>query len=173
MAGGGVSCLNYEDMRRQFGWLPRTGLVAGVMSCTAAPEQPAAGGGSRADVEAAMQRYQVAARTVNADSVSAFYTSTATLFEPGIPPIISRDSIRAFLASFPGVRVEVATASPDSIEIHGNMALYWGTYFEKLDFPGQPVSEQHGKFVAQWIRQEDGQWLIERMYRIPLPPSPR
>ena len=160
-------------MRRQLEWLSWTGLVAGVMSCTAAPGQPAADGASRTDVAAAMQRYQVAARTVNADSVSAFYTSTATLFEPGIPPIVSRDSIRTFMASFPGVRVEVATASPDTIEIHGNMALYWGTYFAKLDFPGQPVSEQHGKFLAQWVRQEDGQWLIERMYRIPLPPSPR
>lgn len=116
-----------------------------------------------------MQRYQVAARGVNADSMSAFYTTTATLFEPGIPPIHSRDSIRAFLASFPGVRVETATATADTIEVHGNMALYWGSYFEKLDFPGQPVSEQHGKFVAQWVRQADGRWLIERMYRIPLP----
>ena len=159
-------------MRRQLEWLSWTGLVAGVMSCTAAPGQPAADGASRTDVAAAMQRYQVAARTVNADSVSAFYTSTATLFEPGIPPIVSRDSIRTFMASFPGVRVEVATASPDTIEIHGNMALYWGTYFEKLDFPGQPVSQQHGKFLAQWLRHEDGRWLIERMYRIPLPPSP-
>lgn len=159
-------------MYRQLEWFPLTGLMAGVISCTAAPNQPAADGTSRAAVEAAMQRYQVAARTVNADSVSAFYTATATLFEPGIPPIVSRDSIRAFMASFPGVRVEVATASPDTIEIHGNTALYWGTYFEKLDFPGQPVSEQHGKFVAEWVRQGDGSWLIERMYRIPMPAAP-
>ena len=123
----------------------------------------------RASVEAAMQRYQAAARTVNPDSMAAFYTVSGILFEPGIPPIVSRDSIRAFLASFPGVRVEIATASPDTVEVHGNMALYWGSYFEKLDFPGQPVSEQHGKFVAQWLRQPDGAWLIERMYRIPLP----
>lgn len=116
-----------------------------------------------------MQRYQAAARTVNADSVSAFYTGTATLFEPGIPPIVSRDSIRAFMASFPGVRVEIATVTADTIEIHGQTALYWGSYFEKLEFPGQPVSEQHGKFVAEWVQQQDGRWLIERMYRIPLP----
>lgn len=120
-------------------------------------------------VEAAMQQYQVAARTVNPDSMAAFFTTTGVLFEPGIPPIVSRDSIRAFLASFPGVRVEIATATPDTIEVHGNMALYWGSYYEKLEFPGQPASEQHGKFVAQWIRQSDGAWLIQRMYRIPLP----
>lgn len=157
-------------MLRQLEWLPRTGLVAGLLSCSAAPEQPAADGAVvRAEVEAAMQRYQVAARSVNPDSVSAFYTTTAILFEPGIPPIQTRDSIRAFMASFPGVRVEIATATADTIEIHGDMALYWGSYFEKLAFPGQPVSEQHGKFVAEWVRQTDGRWLVQRMYRIPMP----
>jgi ketosteroid isomerase-like protein len=121
-----------------------------------------------------MQRYQVAARSVNPDSIAAFYAPTAILFEPGIHPIQTRDSIRAFLASFPGVRVEVATATPDTIEIVDGMALYWGSYFERLDFPGQPQSEQHGKFVAQWVRQADGIWLIQRLYRIPLPaPGPQ
>lgn len=119
-----------------------------------------------------MQRYQVAARTVNADSVSAFYSPTAVLFEPGIPPIQTRDSIRAFMGSFPGVQVEIATATPDTIEVYDGMALYWGSYFEKLHFPGQPMSEQHGKFVAQWVQQADGNWLIQRMYRIPLPAAP-
>jgi ketosteroid isomerase-like protein len=156
-------------MNRQSAWFPRAACLAGLLSCTSALEKPAAPAAARADIEAAMQRYQVAARSVNPDSVSAFYTTTATLFEPSIPPIVSRDSIRAFMASFPGVRVEIATATADTVELHGDMALYWGSYFEKLDFPGQPVSEQHGKFVAQWVRQADGSWLIERMYRIPLP----
>lgn len=156
-------------MRRYVAWLHRSGAVAGLLSCTAAPGRPATDEATaRAEVAAAMQRYQVAARSVNADSVSAFYTTTATLFEPGIPPIQTRDSIRAFMGSFPGVRVEIATATPDTIEVHGEMALYWGSYFEKLEFPGQPVSEQHGKFVAQWVRQAEGNWLIQRLYRIPL-----
>lgn len=125
--------------------------------------------GTRAQVEAAMQRYQAVSRLVNADSTAALYTTTAVLFEPGINPVVTRDSIRAFIASFPGVTVEVATATPDSIEVHGDMALYWGTYHEKLSFPGQPASDQRGKFVAQWVRQPGGAWLVERMYRIPLP----
>ncbi len=25
---------------------------------------------------------------------------------------------------------------------------------ERLVFPGQPVSEQHGKFVARWLRED-------------------
>lgn len=120
-----------------------------------------------------MHRYQVAARAVNPDSIAGFYTTNATLFEPGIRPVQTRDSIRAFIASFPGVRVDVATATPDTIEIFGNKAFVWGSYFERLAFPGQPVSEQHGKFVTEWARQDDGRWLIERFFRIPMPsPGP-
>lgn len=132
--------------------------LAGLLSCTSAGErqEPAATDVTRAEIAAAMERYQVAARSVNPDSIAAFYTPTAILFEPGIRPIHTRDSIRAFIASFPGVRVEVATATPDTIEVWGSMALYWGTYFERLDFPGQPLSEQHGKFAAQWVGQVDG-----------------
>lgn len=126
----------------------------------------------RDTIAAAMQRYQVAARSVNPDSIAAFYTTMATLFEPGINPVRSRDSIRAFIASFPGVRVDVATASPDTIEVWDGTALLWGSYFERLAFPGQPVSEQHGKFVAEWVRQADGTWLIERLFRVPIPSSP-
>jgi hypothetical protein len=94
------------------------------------------------------------------------------LFEPGIQPVVGRDSIRAFIASFPGVKVHVATATPDTIEVFGETALLWGSYFERLSFPGQPTSEQHGRFVTEWVRQADGRWLIERFYRIPLPPPP-
>lgn len=127
----------------------------------------------RDTIAAAMQRYQVAARAVNPDSIAAFYTPMATLFEPGINPVRSRDSIRAFIASFPGVRVEVATATPDTIEVWDGTALLWGSYFERLAFPGQPVSEQHGKFVAEWVRQRDGTWLIEKLFRVPMPtPTP-
>jgi len=87
-------------------------------------------------------------------------------------PVHTRDSIRAFIASFPGAKVQVAITSPDTIEVHGGTAYLWGSYFERLDFPGQPTSEQHGKLVAQWVRQDDGRWLIHRMFRVPLPSAP-
>lgn len=123
----------------------------------------------RSEVAAAMQRYQTAARLVDPEAIAAFYTPTATLFEPGIRPIRTRDSIRAFIGSFPGVKVEVATATPDTIEVYGGTAFLWGSYFERLAFPGQPVSEQNGKFVTEWVRQPNGAWLIERFFRIPIP----
>ena len=65
--------------------------------------------------------------------------------------------------------VDSAESMPETIEVFGDTALLWGTYFEKLSFPGQPVSEQHGRFVMEWVRQADGRWLIQRYYRVPLP----
>ncbi|MEO8450517.1 MAG: nuclear transport factor 2 family protein [Gemmatimonadota bacterium] len=127
---------------------------------------------ARKEVAAAMQRYQVAASGLNPDSMAGFYTETATLFEPGINPVQTRDSIRAFIASFPGARVEVATATPDTIEVYDGTAFLWGSYFERLTFPGQPLSEQHGKFVTEWVRQANGGWLIQRFFRIPIPSRP-
>lgn len=126
----------------------------------------------RAQVADAMQRYQDAARSTDPDRISAFYTDTGVLLEPGIQPIVGRDAIRAFIASFPGVRVDVATATPERIDVwtndSHNHAILWGSFHEKLGFPSQPDSEQHGRFVTQWIRRADGSWLIERFYRIPI-----
>lgn len=146
--------------------------VIGAVSCAAPEVDPAAEAATRAQVAATMQRYMVHARAVNADSVAAFFTPTGTLFEPGIFPIQTPDSIRTFMASFPGVRVDSATATPDTIEVLGNVALLWGSYFERLAFPGQPMSEQYGRFVIEWLRQPDGSWLIHRYYRVPLPGPP-
>jgi uncharacterized protein (TIGR02246 family) len=140
--------------------------LALLASCTLTSREPAS---ARTEVADAMQRYQAAARTVQPDSIAAYFAPNGVLFEPGIHPIRTRDSIRAFVASFPGVQVHTATATPDTIEVHDGTAFLWGSYFEKLSFPGQPTSEQHGKFVAQWVRQDDGRWLIQRMYRVPLP----
>lgn len=111
----------------------------------------------------------VEARTVNAAGMASFFAPTGVLFEPGIQPLVSPDTIRAFLSSFPGVRVDSATAESDTIELYDRTAFLWGSYFERLAFPGQPVSEQHGKFVIQWTQDSTGKWLIQRYYRIPLP----
>lgn len=121
------------------------------------------------EIAQAMERYQQASRAVDANAIAACFTEDGVLFEPGIQPIESRAAIRAFIASFPGVRVDLATATPESIQVHGRDAYLWGSYHEKLGFPGQPDSDQRGRFVAHWRREADGVWRIRRLYRVPLP----
>lgn len=127
---------------------------------------------AREEVRRALEGYLIAARRVDPDAIATFHTIDATLFEPGITPIVSRDAIRAFIASFPGARVDSAVATADTIEVYRGTAYVWGTYFERLAFPGQPVSEQHGRFVIEWLRQPAGQWLIHRHFRVPIPTPP-
>ena len=144
--------------------------IAGTLvACRAqAPSLEQAGTDARAEVSAAMERYMVAARAVDADAMAACFAPSGVLFEPGIEPIETREAIRKFLGSFPGARVEVATVEPEAIEIFGATALYWGKYHERLTFPGKPASDQRGRFVIEWSRQSDGAWLIQRYFRVPV-----
>jgi hypothetical protein len=42
---------------------------------------------------------------------------------------------------------------------------------DRLRFPGQPESAQHGRFVMEWHLESDATWRIHRYYRVPLPPN--
>jgi uncharacterized protein (TIGR02246 family) len=148
---------------RTLTFLPLALALFLLPACAAAPRD------DRDQVIAVMDRYQAALRALDIEAMAAAFTPSGTLFEPGIRPIQSRESIRAFLASFPGVTVHAATATPETIEVYGDSAYLWGGFYEHLDFPGQPTSRQHGRFVAHFTREPRGPWLIHRLYRIPLP----
>ena len=96
----------------------------------------------RRDVNLALQRYADAARAVDASGSAAFFASNGELFEPGIRPVQTPDSIRRFIASFPGVHVDSATLTADTIDVFDTAALVWGSYYERLRFAGQPPSSQ-------------------------------
>lgn len=163
-------------MRRQYFSFLCAGTTAVLAACETPAKAPSSAGlvQTRKEVSVALQRYTDASRLVDADASSKFFTATGVLFEPGIPPIQGPDSIRAFIKSFPGVQVDSAITTADVVEVFGDTAYVWGSYFEKLRFPGQPESSQHGKFVMQWVLQPNHrEWLIQRYYRIPLPaPAP-
>jgi ketosteroid isomerase-like protein len=144
--------------------------LATIVACTSAARETAADiDRAASEVRMRLAGYASASASVDAERSSAFFSQSGTLFEPGIPPIVGADSIRAFVASFPGVKVDSAMLRADTVEVFGRTALVWGTYYERLSFPGQPQSSQHGRFVMEWKRGTDDSWLIERYYRIPLP----
>lgn len=146
------------------------GVAALASACDGGGREPASPGSTvRADVTRAMERYVAAVRAADPDSISAHFAPAALLLEPGIAPIRTRDSIRAFLAAFDGLRVDSASVTADTIQVLEGSAIYWGAYFERATFPGQPESSQHGMLVADWIQQDDGTWLMQRLLRVPLP----
>jgi len=146
-------------------------LAAFVISAACAPANRGTDAAlveaTKREISQALDRYMTAARAVDAAGIAASFAPDGVLFEPGIAPVEGREAIRAFAASFPGVRVDTAIATPDVIEVFGETVLVWGSYFEKLAFPGQPVSEQRGRFVMEWKQQPDRTWLIQRYFRVP------
>ncbi len=145
-------------------------LAIAAFGCADRAREPASPRSTvRADVARAMERYVDAVRAADPDSISSHFAPGALLLEPGIPPIRTRDSIRGFLAGFSGVQVDSASVSPDTIQVLEGSAIYWGSYFEQATFPGQPESRQHGMLVADWIQDDDGTWLMQRLLRVPVP----
>ncbi len=155
-------------MAIRFRLRPTALLIACVLACTPAALDTTQ---ARRDISSRLDAYTAAARAVDADASAAFFTDRGTLFEPGIPPIVTRDSIRAFIRSFPGVIVDSAMARADTIDVFGSTAYVWGTYHERLRFKGQPPSVQSGRFVMEWLKEADGVWRLHRYYRVPLPPN--
>jgi ketosteroid isomerase-like protein len=146
-------------------------VVLLIASCAHSPEaanDDASVAATRAELVAAQELYQAALRATDVAAMAGCFAQDAELLEPGIPPIRTRAAIKEFLGSFPGVRVEVATANVETVEVFGDVAFLWGSFFERLAFPGQPVSEQRGSFVTEWRRTADGLWSIRRLWRIPV-----
>jgi uncharacterized protein (TIGR02246 family) len=150
--------------------LPLLALAACQCPPPAEPTAPVTAAVPDTVIEARMQAYVQALRVMDVERMASFFSATGELFEPGIAPIHGRGSILSFLKAFPGVVVDSASVQTRAVEVFGNTALLWGSFHEKLSFPGQPTSEQDGRFVAEWEQQADSTWLIERLYRIPLPP---
>src|SRR2546428_11724700 len=83
--------------------LPALLCVLSCVSCSGDPK-PSAVAAVRAEIANAMQRYMVAARAVNPDSIAAFYAPGAMLLEPGIATHHQRfhPGVHGFLPGGPG-----------------------------------------------------------------------
>lgn len=140
--------------------------LCGVAACADTPSTAHAT--AQREIVDALDRYVRASRAVDPDSIAGSFAPGGMLFEPGIRPIVTRDSIRAFVRMFQGAVVESASVVPETVETYGSTAYVWGSYYERLSFPGQPRSEQRGRLVMQWLRDSNGDWLLNRYLRVPV-----
>ena len=83
-------------MRRTIHFL----IIGALAACRGGDSEEESRRLARADVVGHVERYVAASRAANADSIAAFFAPNGVLLEPGIAPIHSADSIRAFMGSF-------------------------------------------------------------------------
>jgi ketosteroid isomerase-like protein len=103
---------------------------------------------------------------------SAFYAERycfdAQVYSPGMPAVISRDSIRVFFYNN-GNNKEAKIELPAG-NIYGNAELVVeeGTY----NFPdGKGGSVDKGKFIALWKKEEDKWKLFREIWNTDMPPG--
>jgi uncharacterized protein (TIGR02246 family) len=135
-----------------------------------ADSAPPAAEKPRQEVEAAMQRYTALLHTGPVDAQVALFTPDGELLEPGMAPLHGREAIQAFLEPLvKAFDVESATSASDNVEVFGNTAYQWGTYSQRAGEKGKPAADFHGRYVASWHREADGQWRIARFLVQPFP----
>jgi uncharacterized protein (TIGR02246 family) len=147
-------------------------LAASILSgCgAAAPSSvPTATPDYASEVRAAMQKYSDAVRAMNSDAIAAFYTPDGEAWDRGKLNARGPDAIRTFLKSFDGVvRVDSYQTTITSVTIQGEEATITGTYEQTYTLLADGRSgTARGTYTAEWVRQPDGAWLVQRMTTAP------
>lgn len=110
----------------------------------------------------ALSRYRSLLLAHDSDGIARLFVPDGSLEHVGQPPIVGRERIRAFLASFSKYRVLSHEMEVQSTSTSPARVVQVGTYDQHVLTPaGQEVTAK-GWFRFQWQRQHDGVWLIER-----------
>jgi ketosteroid isomerase-like protein len=136
------------------------------MNPAAAPAPDSAA--ARAQVVAAMNRYNRFMRAGPPDSIAAMFTNDGELYDSE-NSLKGHGSIRAFYEPLTrNVRIQEANSTTHAFELWGTTALQWGEYEQNASAAGGAVTVYRGRFVAEWEHSPDGRWLIRRMMVQPL-----
>lgn len=96
------------------------------------------------------------------DGMMAIYAADARELLPGLPPIVGRDSIRAFYRELIERHPRFAhefEAEEIVLAESGDLAVVRGTYRFTPD-TRRPDETRSGKFVGVW-RRRDGDWRLQ------------
>ena len=117
-----------------------------------------------ADVRADMEKYNQCLLQMNAECMASSFVSNGTIYDTGLLHAKDSDGIRNYLdQSFSTNHIDSLASTIDTITINGGVGVVLGTYDEKTtDAKGQS-SEAKLQYVAEWIHQSNGQWLLNRL----------
>jgi ketosteroid isomerase-like protein len=94
-----------------------------------------------------------------ADSIASLFTEQAALMPPDAPPVLGRDSIRAYFAAHPLPAGANMTFAAVDVHAVGPMAVEVGGYSLTVPTPDNAKPRPlEGKYVAHW-RNVNGRWL--------------
>jgi uncharacterized protein (TIGR02246 family) len=98
----------------------------------------------------------------DADSLANLFTADAWQMPPNAPPLVGRESIRAFWKHATGWGSWKFELRTQDVAVSGSLAVERGKY--RLSFtakPGMapmPSLEDHGNYLVLWRLEPDGAW---------------
>ena len=147
----------------------RTLLLAALLIAGCRGDADQLASQARVEVRAALARYGDLVTRMDSRGIAAMYTVDGEISEPGQPVTVGRDSIRAFLDSFAGFHVEENAMTSDTIVVKGASLVQNGRFSQRVWMPDGTEVRPRGSFIAEWVRESDGQWRIRRMHSVPDP----
>ena len=94
------------------------------------------------------------------DTILSYWTDDAVVIPPGMPSVVGKDALRAYVEgslAVPGFQIswssDDATLSPD-----GNLAYMLSDNAVSMDGPDGNPMRIEGRAVTIWRREPDGQW---------------
>jgi len=116
------------------------------------------------NVRADMEKYNQCFSQMNADCIASLFAPQGQIFDTGIIQAGSPAAVRSYMnQTFSAAPIDSLNATMDTITINGSVGVVLGTYDEKTtDTTGQS-SEARLQYVAEWIYQSNGQWLLNRL----------
>ena len=111
-----------------------------------------------------MEKYNQCLAQMNADCIASLFAPQGQIFDTGIIRAGSPAAVRSYInQTFSAEHIDSLNATIDTITINGGVGVVLGAYDEKTtDTTGQS-SEAKLQYVAEWIYQSNGQWLLNRL----------
>ncbi len=126
----------------------------------------------KSEIELAMKQYDRLTFRMAGDSLADTYMPGGELGGKGMKTYVGRDSIRKFLKSFDPASIKLISNETKvaSVVFIGDTAIAEGTFEKKAKLALGYTGIYLSTFTAQWMKGEQGRWLIRKMYTVPTPP---
>ena len=141
------------------------GIIAVLTACDTASKvvtTPMPSGS--AIVQADMGKYNQCLSQMNSDCMASLFAPRGAVYDTGLLQASGPDAIRSYMnQSFNTAHLDSLTATIDSVMINGGVGVVLGVYDEKTTNATGQSSETKQRYVAEWIDQSNGQWLLNRV----------
>ena len=105
--------------------------------------------------------YAAAVDTGGSRAWASWFAEDGGMVQPGVGLVEGRAEIRAFMATLDGPGLSLSWA-PDHADMAASGDLGWttGTYVARNVAPDGTASEDRGRYVSIWRKDEDGRWKV-------------